>query len=461
MVNTKRFFRSFVIILSFFSFILGGVHLLRVRSARGLILRGLKSFSEGLSPFLAVTGAASAALALLLRAPLAFLAGAAGALLQIRYIRWVTRPHHAFEDYFGKGWQDQLAEQLTPQQREALLQQRWKWRMPRPVSKPVWERDMVYHVVPGENGAPDLPLHCDLWLPPESIPATGLAILYVHGGGYYTTAKDFGTRAFFSHLVSQGHMAMDINYRLGPQATLFEMLADVQHAVAWLKENAVLFGADSERVVLAGGSAGAHLALMAAYAHGAPRLTPPDLLDSDLSVHAVVSYYGVVDLAAAYHRMQTLFTSMIRRPVPEGLLDRPVIRRAVDAAAWVRGVEPQALRMYLYQNQTVLSTGLEAAMTRLIGGSPDEIPDIYQLVSPLNYIGAGCPATLLFQGAHDYLLPVSATRKLHARLRAAGVPSVYVELPQTEHTFDQFLPQFSPPAQVALYDLERFLALIV
>jgi acetyl esterase/lipase len=58
-------------------------------------------------------------------------------------------------------------------------------------------------------------------------------------------------------------------------------------------------------------------------------------------------------------------------------------------------------------------------------------------------------------------LPVNVTRKLHARLQAAGVPSVYIELPQTEHTFDQFLPEFSPPAQVALYDLDRFLALIV
>jgi acetyl esterase/lipase len=256
-------------------------------------------------------------------------------------------------------------------------------------------------------------------------------------------------------------MAMDINYRLAPQADLFEMLADVQHAVAWLKENAELFGADPQRVVLSGGSAGAHLALLAAYAHGAPRLTPPDLLGQDLSVRGVVSYYGVVDLAAAYWRMQSLFTSMVRRPVPDGLFDRPGIRRVLAAAAWLRGVEPWALRQYVYQNQTVLSTGLEAAMTRLVGGSPAEVPEVYELLSPINYVGPGCPATLLFQGAHDYLLPVSTTRKLHHRLQEAGVPSAFIELPQTEHTFDQFLPELSPPAQVALYDLERFLALIV
>ncbi len=319
---------------------------------------------------------------------------------------------------------------------------------------------MVYHTVPGKDGSPDIPLHCDLWLPPESVPATGTAILYVHGGGYYTTGKDFGTRSFFRHLAAQGHVAMDINYRLAPQADLFDMLADVQHAVAWLKENAVLFGADPDHLVLAGGSAGAHLALLAAYAHGHPRITPPDLLGQDLSVRAVVSYYGVIDLAAAYRRMQSLFAAMVRRPVPEGLFDRPLTRRALAAAAWVRGVETQALLDYVHQNQAVLSTGLAPAMTRLVGGSPDEVPEIYQILSPLHYVGPGCPATLLFQGAHDYLLLSSATRKLHARLQAASVPSVYIELPQTEHTFDQFLPEFSPPAQVALYDLERFLALI-
>ncbi len=99
-------------------------------------------------------------------------------------------------------------------------------------------------------------------------------------------------------------------------------------------------------------------------------------------------------------------------------------------------------------------------MARLVGGAPEEIPEVYQLVSPLNYVSASSPATLLFQGAHDYLLPVSATRQLHEKLRSMNVPSVYVELAQTEHTFDQILPELSPPAQVALYYLERFLMLI-
>jgi acetyl esterase/lipase len=49
---------------------------------------------------------------------------------------------------------------------------------------------------------------------------------------------------------------------------------------------------------------------------------------------------------------------------------------------------------------------------------------------------------------------------LDEKLRAAGTPVVYVEYPQTEHGFDLIFPQVSPPAQAALYETERFLALL-
>jgi hypothetical protein len=38
--------------------------------------------------------------------------------------------------------------------------------------------------------------------------------------------------------------------------------------------------------------------------------------------------------------------------------------------------------------------------------------------------------------------------------------SAYVELPQTDHAFDIFLPKLSPAAQAAMYDVDRFLAFL-
>ena len=45
-------------------------------------------------------------------------------------------------------------------------------------------------------------------------------------------------------------------------------------------------------------------------------------------------------------------------------------------------------------------------------------------------------------------------------LRRHGVPSVFVELPMIDHAFDLPLLRLSPPAQAALYDVERFLGIM-
>ena len=49
---------------------------------------------------------------------------------------------------------------------------------------------------------------------------------------------------------------------------------------------------------------------------------------------------------------------------------------------------------------------------------------------------------------------------LHEALDAAGCRSVLVTLPQVEHAFDLIALPISPPAQAALYDVERFLTLV-
>jgi acetyl esterase/lipase len=77
------------------------------------------------------------------------------------------------------------------------------------------------------------------------------------------------------------------------------------------------------------------------------------------------------------------------------------------------------------------------------------------------HVESGSPPTLLLQGEHDSLVPAYVSRALHRKLVEAGVQSVYVEFPQTEHGFDLLLPRYAPAAQAALYDVDRFLALMV
>jgi acetyl esterase/lipase len=101
------------------------------------------------------------------------------------------------------------------------------------------------------------------------------------------------------------------------------------------------------------------------------------------------------------------------------------------------------------------------ALAPLLGGRPDECPEIYALYSPVTHVQPASPPTLLLQGEHDLIAPVKATHSLHARLVKGKVPTVAHFIPQTDHAFDLILPGVSPSSHNALYDLERFLALMV
>jgi acetyl esterase/lipase len=293
-----------------------------------------------------------------------------------------------------------------------------------PAPTPRWQRDVVFGTIgpadAGDGATEPRQLHCDLWQPPPGTAPSGLAFVYFHGGGWHQYDKDSLTRPFFRHLAAQGHSVMDVAYRLYPETDLSGMVGDGKRAVAWIKANAARYGVDPERIVIAGGSAGGHLALLIAYTPGHPDLTPPDLEKADTAVRAVVALYPVVDLGAymAYNDYATFKLGPLAFPSP-------------------RDVVPD-----------------------LLGGMPDEVPERYELVSPLSHVGPACPPTLLLQAGHDHVVPVESVRALHRRLVEAGVPAVYVEFPGSEHAFDMALPRLSPAAQAAWTDIDRFLALI-
>jgi acetyl esterase/lipase len=96
----------------------------------------------------------------------------------------------------------------------------------------------------------------------------------------------------------------------------------------------------------------------------------------------------------------------------------------------------------------------------LLGGTPDEVPHMFELACPTTHIHPSSPPTLLLHGEKDFLVPVEGTLQHHAKLVELGVPAVKVTFPWTDHIFDLLFPQFSPAAQSALYHVDRFLALL-
>ena len=143
----------------------------------------------------------------------------------------------------------------------------------------------------------------------------GTAIVYLHGSAWYILDKDVLTRPLFRHLAAQGHVVMDVAYRLCPEVDVAGMVGDAKLVVAWMKANASQFGISPDRVALMGASAGGHVALLAAYTPNHSRLTPEELRGVDTSVMAMVSYYGVPDLRAYDKHSTALLANVPQQPV--------------------------------------------------------------------------------------------------------------------------------------------------
>jgi acetyl esterase/lipase len=422
---------------AYMSAILNGLALIPpLRSWLGVLLYLPRVLPEGCPLPLGVMGLLGAMAGLVKNDRRTVVSGLVGASLAARHIARVTAPHDHFDRAFGSDWR----QCISPALRSRMLPRRYQPFMPSSPSA-VFERDLPF-AVHVETGAQ---LLADLWQPPVGVPRSGLGIIYLHGSGWHYMDKDMLTRPFFGHLANQGHVIMDVAYTLAPMTDLSGMVADVKRAVAWLKTHSSAYGVDPERIVLMGGSAGGHLALLSAYAPKHPALHPPDV-NVDPSVHAVVAYYAPIDLLASYHFFSACYEDLFTRPSgPE----RWVMRFAEALLHRAR---------FLPSGRHIVS--IPGMLTDLLGDTPDQVPELYHLASPINHVGRHCPPTLLLQGAHDPGgMRVDALR-LHRALQAAGVKSIYLEYPHTGHGFDLIFPRLSPSAQAATYDVERFLALM-
>jgi len=410
-------------ILSTLSLLMSILLLIKTESPIGWFILIPKDISCALSPIWALIGAVGALIGWAYHAFWVIPVGVLGAGMMIWYIWQSTRDHKGFEGAFGAGW----SEQIKPEQAKLMVQKRWSLFLKMKASpEPSFEHDVALWTIPGTERE----LLCDIWRPANG-KGSGLAFIYYHGGGWAAFDKDFGTRPFFRHLVSQGHTVMDVAYRLIPEADIFGMIGDVKRAIAWMKANANQYGVNPEKIVLGGASAGGHLALLAAYSPEHPEFTLNELNEVDLSVCGVISYYGPTDLLDTYDYMNL-----------QKLEDRP-------SAPIEKNLKPSERLQYA------------GRLDMLLGGWPKDVAAMYQLASPISHVDQGCPPTLLIQGKQDFVTSVDATSALYKKLVESGVPAINIVFPWTDHAFDLLFPQISPAAQSALYDVDRFLALMM
>ena len=408
------------------------------------VLWFLKLYVSAVSPLLILICVLSTIAGLATGSVIISVPGMYGVLVYFMHIYLVTRPPGSLSNYekvFGLHWEPLI----HAGQKNHFLPKRNILRLPA-VPNARLEQNISFATIPGT----DRKLLCDVWQPNENITSSGLAFIYLHGSAWYLLDKDVGTRPFFTHLAAQGHVIMDVAYRLAPETDMMGMVHDVKRAIIWIKENASTYGINPDTIVVGGGSAGAHLALLAAYTATNPQFTPKELAGKNMSVCAVISFYGPTDLEAVYYHTNQHLTT---RSTP----GKPKKTVPTQMPQWI------IKKMGENYHRWGMDKGFEnaGALPSLLGGHPDELPASYCLFSPVTHVHAHCPPTLLIQGEHDIIVPVKSTRVLFARLMEEKIPSVMHILPQTDHAFDLLLPKISPSAHAALYDVERFLGLQV
>jgi len=233
-------------------------------------------------------------------------------------------------------------------------------------------------------------LEADLYRPrtPSQVPRP--LLVYVHGGAWVLGWRRWQGRILIRRLVRAGWTAVSVQYRLSPRATWPDHIIDVKRAIAWARRMAPSWNADPSRIALAGGSAGAHLAALAAFS---PDLAAwqPGFEGEDTRVQALVGWYGVYDLVAAVDGSDLWPHGGLRR-----LWRFLVMKRAFTTAS-----------------------------------------DDYRQASPSTHFGAHVPPTLIVHGQLDSLVPVAAARAFFRTCERVAPGRVsLLEIAGAEHALD-------------------------
>lgn len=236
---------------------------------------------------------------------------------------------------------------------------------------PVLTEKTVLNVEYGTNPSQKM----DIYLPPGRQTTTTKIIVMIHGGGWVV-----GDKSDFTEYVDTlkrrlpGYAIFNINYRLATGISNYfpTQENDVKAAIEFIygKRNEYQI---SNKYILLGASAGSHLALLQSYKYSSP-----------IKVKAVVDFFGPIDLVDMY-------------------------------------------------NYPASASAPPSALVAVIGATPTTNPALYQQSSPITFVNAQSPATIIFQGGADPLVSPSQSLALKNKLQSMGVVHQYFLYPTEKH----------------------------
>lgn len=161
-------------------------------------------------------------------------------------------------------------------------------------------------------------------------------LVFLHGG--FWQEGDKSVSGFAAQTFTElGWAYFGVEYRLTPEAELEQVVGDAQEAISFIHKYAAEFGIASDRIVIAGHSAGAHLA--------AALLTGIALPDVSSKIAGAVLISGVFELAPIAKSYVQDLTPMDAHAVTElsPLRCRP--KRTVPVHLLIGSDEPEAFQV--------------------------------------------------------------------------------------------------------------------
>ena len=226
-------------------------------------------------------------------------------------------------------------------------------------------------------------LRLDLYRPQTSeLPKT---VVWVHGGAWRRGSRaSMPLKAF----LDRGFAVASVDYRLTPIAPFPAQVHDIKAAIRFLRAEANSLRIDTKKIIVAGASAGGHLAALAGTTNGHAELegSVGDNSNHSSDVQGIISYYGASNL-----------TSILSQSTPHGL-----------------GVRIPALQL-------------------LLGGQPEDKPAIAKLASPVFHVDANDPPLFLVHGDQDPQMPINQAHELNGAYREAGKRQEFVVLHGAKH----------------------------
>lgn len=297
---------------------------------------------------------------------------------------------------------DDYAQQIPEAQRR-LLEYRApfrEWVLPARMRRSAVEK--ISHVPYGPHGIMN---RLDIYRP-KTLPEGGCPVLLqIHGGAWMVGSKTEQALPLMHYMASKGWICCSVNYRLSPSVAFPTQVEDCKRALQWIRSEGHKYGMNADFVAVTGGSAGGHLTAMLALTQNWPQLQR-EIPDADTRVQAAVPLYGVYDFLCDNDlEYREMFTKMVKN--------------------------------------------------RVIHGSPETVPELWELASPIRHVSGKAPPMMVIHGDYDSLATISGARRFRDRLRETSVnPAVYVELDGAEHSFDTI---HSPRTDTVIRAIHRFL----